>query len=50
MTKQERNGAQALIACLESHNVPYIFGYSGGAAMPMFDALVDSSIELIMPQ
>ena len=50
MTKQERNGAQALIACLESHNVPYIFGYSGGAAMPMFDALVDSSIELIMPR
>jgi len=50
MTKQERNGAQALIACLESDNVPYIFGYSGGAAMPMFDALVDSSIELIMPR
>ena len=50
MTKQERNGAQALIACLEQHGVPYIFGYSGGAAMPMFDALVDSSIELIMPR
>lgn len=50
MTKQEQNGAQALIACLEAYNVSYIFGYSGGAAMPLFDALVDSPIELIMPR
>ncbi len=26
----------------------YVFGLSGGAAMPMFDALVDSKIELIL--
>jgi len=28
--------------------VEYIFGLSGWAAMPMFDALLDSSIKLIL--
>ncbi len=41
-------GAQALIQCLENHGVKYIFGLSGGAAMPIFDALVDSKIKLIL--
>lgn len=44
------NGAEVLVKCLESHGVEYIFGYSGGAAIPIFDALVDSSIKLIMPR
>jgi acetolactate synthase-1/2/3 large subunit len=42
------NGAQTLIRCLELKGVEYIFGYSGGAAIPIFDALVDSKIELIL--
>lgn len=42
------NGAQALVRCLEKKGVEYIFGYSGGAAIPIFDALVDSPIELIL--
>ncbi|HEB90916.1 MAG TPA: biosynthetic-type acetolactate synthase large subunit [Deltaproteobacteria bacterium] len=41
-------GAEKLIQCLECEGVEYIFGYSGGAAMPIFDALVDSDIELIL--
>ncbi len=41
-------GAQKLIQCLEREGVEYIFGYSGGAAMPIFDALVDSDIKLIL--
>ena len=41
-------GAEKLIECLEREGVEYIFGYSGGAAMPIFDALVDSKIELIL--
>ena len=41
-------GAEKLIQCLEREGVEYIFGYSGGAAMPLFDALVDSDIELIL--
>jgi acetolactate synthase-1/2/3 large subunit len=41
-------GAEKLIKCLEREGVEYVFGLSGGAAMPMFDALVDSKIKLIL--
>ena len=41
-------GAEKLIQCLEREGVEYIFGLSGGAAIPIFDALVDSSIKLIL--
>lgn len=41
-------GAEKLIQCLEREGVEYIFGLSGGAAMPIFDALVDSKIKLVM--
>jgi acetolactate synthase-1/2/3 large subunit len=44
----EKNGAQVLISCLEKEGVEYIFGYSGGAALPLFDALYDSPIKLIL--
>jgi acetolactate synthase-1/2/3 large subunit len=43
-----QTGAEALIRCLEAQGVEYVFGYSGGAAMPIFDALVDSKIKLIL--
>ena len=39
-------GAEALIKRLETHNVEYIFGYSGGAAIPIFDALVTSNTKI----
>jgi acetolactate synthase-1/2/3 large subunit len=42
------NGAEKLLQCLEREGVKHIFGYSGGAAMPIFDALVDSKIEFIL--
>ena len=42
------SGAEKLIQCLEREGVEYIFGLSGGAAMPMFDALVDSKIKLVL--
>ena len=48
MEKRVTTGAEKLIQCLEREGVEYIFGYSGGAAMPIFDALVDSDIELIL--
>ncbi|PCJ56471.1 MAG: acetolactate synthase, large subunit, biosynthetic type [Planctomycetota bacterium] len=41
-------GAQVLIDCLEREGVEYIFGLSGGAAIPIFDALVESKIKLIL--
>ena len=33
------DGAQALIKTLDELGIEYIFGYSGGAAIPIFDAL-----------
>jgi acetolactate synthase-1/2/3 large subunit len=43
-----RNGAQAIIDGLEQHDVKFIFGYPGGANMPIFDALLDSPVKLIL--
>ncbi|MGE4169989.1 MAG: biosynthetic-type acetolactate synthase large subunit [Candidatus Margulisiibacteriota bacterium] len=48
MTKKQINGAEALIKCLEKRGVDHIFGYPGGAAIPIFDALYDSSIKLVL--
>lgn len=41
-------GAEVLIKCLENHGVEYIFGLSGGSVIPIFDALVNSKIKLIL--
>ena len=43
-----QSGAEALVRCLEAEGVEYVFGLSGGAAIPIFDALVDSKIKLIL--
>jgi acetolactate synthase-1/2/3 large subunit len=48
MTEKVPSGAEKLIQCLEREGVEYIFGLSGGAAIPIFDALVDSKIKLIL--
>jgi acetolactate synthase-1/2/3 large subunit len=37
-----------LVRCLEREGVEYVFGLSGGAALPIFDALADSKIKLIL--
>ncbi len=44
------DGAQAIITTLDKLGIEYIFGYSGGAALPIFDALetVDSNIKFIL--
>jgi acetolactate synthase-1/2/3 large subunit len=48
MTRTVPSGAEKLIQCLEREGVEYIFGLSGGAVIPIFDALVDSKIKLIL--
>jgi acetolactate synthase-1/2/3 large subunit len=48
MSSRVLTGAERLVRCLEEQGVEYIFGLSGGAAMPIFDALVDSRIKLIL--
>jgi acetolactate synthase-1/2/3 large subunit len=41
-------GAQFLIKALEREGVEVIFGYPGGAIMPVYDALIDSKIRHIL--
>ncbi len=43
-----RSGAQLLIDALLRHGVRHVFGYPGGAIMPLYDALVDSGLEHIL--
>ena len=39
MSTQQLDGGQAVIKTLSDLGIEYIFGYSGGAALPIFDAL-----------
>ena len=50
MVNNTMEGGQAIIRCLENEGVEYIFGYSGGAAIPIFDALVttDTKINFVL--
>jgi acetolactate synthase I/II/III large subunit len=36
------SGAQALVKCLEAEGVDVMFGYPGGVALPIYDAIWDS--------
>lgn len=42
------NGAVALVRALEGQGIEYIFGYPGGAIMPVYDALYDSTLKHIL--
>lgn len=42
------NGAVSLVRALEAQGVEYVFGYPGGAIMPVYDALYDSSLKHIL--
>lgn len=48
MNGEKMTGGEALVKCLENAGVKYIFGLPGGAALPIFDALVGSKIKLIL--
>jgi acetolactate synthase-1/2/3 large subunit len=47
-SRQKCTGAQAVVRMLEGQGVRYVFGLPGGAAIPLFDALVDSKIHLVL--
>ncbi|WP_199609944.1 acetolactate synthase 2 catalytic subunit [Flocculibacter collagenilyticus] len=38
------NGAELVLHTLQQHNIDSVFGYPGGAIMPIYDALYDSEI------
>jgi len=40
-----RSGSQLMIDALKRNGVEHIFGYPGGAIMPLYDALVDSGLQ-----
>lgn len=42
------NGARLVTECLKAHNVDVVFGYPGGAIMPVYDAIYDSGLEHIL--
>ena len=46
--KNLMNGAQIVVEALKRQGVEYIFGYPGGACMPIFDALVDAPEQKII--
>jgi acetolactate synthase-1/2/3 large subunit len=42
------SGAKILLNCLERENVQCIFGYPGGATLPLYDALYDHAIRHVL--
>jgi len=48
METKSLSGADVLIECLKEQNVEYIWGIPGGVTIPIYDALVDSGIKLIL--
>ncbi len=46
--KSQRNGAETIIECLKREGVEYIFGYPGGAVIPILDAVLNCGIKFIL--
>lgn len=44
-TEKKLTGASLLFNVLEQHGVEHVFGYPGGAIMPIYDALYDSDVQ-----
>lgn len=44
----QMNGAQYIVQTLKQQGVTQIFGYPGGAIMPLYDALYDGSVEHLL--
>jgi acetolactate synthase I/II/III large subunit len=42
------NGAAVLVRALEAEGVDIVFGYPGGAILPVYDALVDSKLRHVL--
>ncbi len=46
MKKIAMDGGQAIIKSLEAEGVEYIFGYSGGSVIPIFDAMMTTPTDI----
>ncbi|MGX7195497.1 biosynthetic-type acetolactate synthase large subunit [Enterococcus olivae] len=47
-TSKTMSGASLLLECLQKHGVELVFGYPGGAVLPLYDALYDAEIPNIL--
>jgi acetolactate synthase-1/2/3 large subunit len=48
MTKPKMSGAKAIIESLRMENVKVMFGYPGGAVLPLYDEIYDADIRHIL--
>ncbi len=48
MGEETRTGAQVIVDVLSREGVKYVFGLPGGAAIPIYDALVGSPLKLVL--
>ncbi|MGH9325004.1 MAG: biosynthetic-type acetolactate synthase large subunit [Vicinamibacteria bacterium] len=48
MSRTRKSGAQIVWDALEQESVRYVFGYPGGAILPVYDALLDSRIHHVL--
>ncbi|MDR3203173.1 MAG: biosynthetic-type acetolactate synthase large subunit [Deltaproteobacteria bacterium] len=46
--RRPRNGAEAIIDFIKSSKIDLVFGYPGGAVIPLYDALYDSGVRHIL--
>ena len=46
--KQVLNGSEIVLECLKEQGVDAVFGYPGGAIMPVYDALYDGGVEHLL--
>lgn len=44
-TEKKQTGGSVLFKVLQQHGVQHVFGYPGGAIMPIYDALYDSDVQ-----
>lgn len=45
------SGGRAIVRCLELEGIECVFGYPGGVALPIFDALMDSEkLRIVLPR
>src|SRR5947209_9474661 len=47
-TPRRMKGSLALVECLMHEGVEYVFGYPGGASLPIYDAMYDAEIKHIL--
>jgi acetolactate synthase-1/2/3 large subunit len=48
MATKPLNGARVIIECLKREGIDTVFGYPGGNVIPIFDAILDSDIKLVL--